>query len=512
MFLIPILLPSNKKSLLKVFTPEIAVSEPDRLNDDDYFVENEKAKVRTSYVSFKTFADELEVGRSRLLLDRLTPNLGSRPSSFILFSIVPEGSFRDLSLSNERYSNSREASYTSLARLSEIRVDSRANSCARLEPVAEAETSDASVSSEFLDVIIEPPPAEAEFITTPLSCDCIDESTSHVKSVDVNSYHNDKDNVPNIIVSKSTESGFTSEESVASAHAYGTKEFVSSSTSDLDENRLSGYSWNSTGSDLSWKTQCSEANTEDSGYAEEMTPCTMGEKVEDSGHKNSLNTYLSRDNLKSDLPQQSSYCSCDLPLNAKEGNTEFSSFEDEGVELAHSLKEGPLIIDPGPSDYNSELMENQFKDQSQCACGKDNDVSGKLNAKENDVVSSYSLENAHPMKEGPLIIDPGPSGCYIEHVENQLKDESQCACGEDENDFFGKLISDIKETIEQNEPFIADLPQPPDIYSELFEGLLEEVNDYVESFSELSNCYDSLKTWPNVSMTDLKSCERETVV
>ncbi|KAL9974504.1 hypothetical protein ACROYT_G011545 [Oculina patagonica] len=454
MFLIPNLLPS-KLSVLKVFTPEIIVSAPHSLNnedDHDDFVENEKAIVRSSHVSFKSFADQFEVDRSRLLLDR-SPNLSSRPSSFVLFSIVPEGSFRDLSQSNERYSNSREASYTSLARLSEIRVESRVNSCARLEPVEEAETSDSCVSSECLDVIIEPRPAETELVVTSQSCDSIDESASHVKAIDEKSDHNEKDSVPHITVSISTESGFASEESVASS--YDTKEFVSSATN-LSENRLSAYSWNSTGSDLSWKTQCSEAGTEDSGYAEEVTPCLAEDKFEGllSGHKDSINTYFSQDNLKSDLINQSSNCHCDKNLDATETNTEFSSFVDYDVEHAHSKKEGPLIIDPGPSDYFSELLESQLEDQTQCACGKDKD------------------------------------------------------------EFVGKLVSDAKETLEQKELFIADLPQPPDIYSQLFEGILEEVNEYVDTgnFSEFSNCCDSLKTWPKVSMTDLKSCERETVV
>ena len=450
MFLIPILL-TSKQSLLKVFTPEITLSVPHRLNEDDHddFVENEKAIVRTSHVSFKSFAEQFGVERSRLLLDR-SPNLSSRPSSFVLFSIVPEGSFRDLSQSNERYSNSREASYTSLARLSEIRVESRVNSYTRLEPLEEAETSDACTSSEFLDVIIKPQPTEAELVTASQSCDSIDESTSCVKALDVKSDHNDKNSVPNITVSISNDSGFTSEESVASS--YDTKEFISSTT-ELKENRFSTCSSNSTSSGLSCKTQCSDAGTEDSGFAEEVTPCLAEDRVDFSGQKDSINTYFSQDNLKSDFIQQSSYCDCGKTLNSKETNTGFSSSEDNGMEHGYSQKEGPLIIDPGPSDYYSELLESQ------------------------------------------------------------LDGQSRCACGQDANDFLGKSVPHAQETIQQNEPFIADLPQPPDIYSQLFEGILEEVNEYVESFSEFSNCYDSPKlTWPKVSMTDLKSCERETVV
>lgn len=449
MFLIPILLPS-KKTLLKVFTPDITVSVQQTLNEDDHydFVENEKAIVRTSHFSFKSFADQFEVDRSRLLLDR-SPNLSSRPSSFVLFSIVPEGSFRDLSQSNyERHSSSREASYTSLARLSEIRVESRTNSCARLEPVAEAETSDASVSSEFLDVITEPRQAESELVISSLSRDAIDESGSHVKTIDVDSDHDQKDgaSVPDITVSMTTESGFTSEESVVSS--FDSKELVSSSA-DLAENRLSAYSWDSTGSNLSWKTQCSEAGTEDSGYAEEVAPCLAEDNVDFNARKDSIKTYLSQDNLKSESMQQASFCSCDGALETKMNNNERNSLENNVMEQAQMLKEGPLIIDPGPSDYYSELLESQ------------------------------------------------------------LNEQSQCACGEDENDFVSKSVSHAKE---KNEPFIADLPQPPDIYSEMFEGILEKVNEYVESFSELSNCYDSLKAWPKVSMTDLKTCEQETMV
>lgn len=439
MFLVPILLPP-KQGLVKVLMPEIVVSVPEKLDDgQDNFLEKERALVRTSYVSFKSFADEFEVDRSRLLLDR-APNVGSRPSSFILFSIVPEGSYRDLSLSNERYSNSREASYTSLARLSELRVDSRANSCARLEPVAEAETSDTGVSSECLDVIVNTPPAEVELATMSLSRDITEESASLVKAMNVELDHklNDtEDDVPSITVSLSSESGFTSEESVASAT--DTKVFVPSK-SDLDENRLSGYSWNSTGSDLSWKTQCSEAGTEDSGYAEEVTPCGVGDQKE------------IKDNLKSDSTEKASHCSCDGTLNTKETKTSYFSFGGKGVDHERSLKEGPLIIDPGPTDYYSELVDSQLNDQSQCACGKD------------------------------------------------------------ENDFVYESVTDVQETIEQNKAFNAKCPPSPDIYSQLFEGILEEVNEYADSFSEFSNGHDLLKAWPKVSMTDVQSCERETVV
>ena len=447
MFLIPNLLPS-KNSLQKVSIPEIRVSSKDILDFDDHFLEDQKVKL-TSQVSLQSFADEFEVNRSRLLLDRM--NLNSRPSSFILFSIVPEGSFRDLSISNERYSNSREASYTSLARLSEIRVDSRTNSCTKLEPVVEAETSDSSVSSEFLDVIVEPS-GETD-LTATLSYDSNNDFINEKKAgeVIVKSDHNDKDSVPDIVVSMSTESGLLSEECDACSHtkSYDTLELVSSAT-DLDEKRLSGYSWNSTESDISWKTQCSEADTEDSGYAEEITPYAKEDVGKHGGSTRAINTYSSDDELKPDSVQQSSHCSCDT-INAKDISNELTSFEDNDVEHAHAMKEGPLIIDPGPTDYNSHLLERQFVEWSQCARSKDH--------------SEYS----------------------------------------------GKVITDGKETTQQIDTLVTLLP-PPDIYSELFEGILEEVNEYVESFSELSSCYDSLKTWPKVTMTDLKSCERETVV
>ena len=445
MFLIPNLLPS-RKTLQEVLIPEIRVSSNDVFDLDDDFVEDQKAKL-TSQVSLQSFADEFEViNRSRLLVDRM--NMGSRSNSFILFSIVPEGSFRDLSLSRERYSTSREASYTSLARLSEIRVDSRTNSCAKLEPVTEAETSDVSVSSEFLDVIAEPS-AEVELFT-PLSHGSIGDALTFEENAEeamVKSDHNDKDSLPNIIVSKSTESGFISEESDTCVYNgnYDTKE-IDSSNLDLGGKRLSGYSWNSSGSDISWKTQCSEADTEDSGYAEEITP---GLKDDIGG---GINTFLSHDNLKPDLTQERSHCTCDSSLTSKDNSYDFSGFEDNNMEHAHSLKQGPLIIYPGPLDYYSELLESK------------------------------------------------------------LEDQSTCPCEEDDIDLYGKIITDVEETIQQSDPSIPDLPPPPDIYSQMFEGILEEVNEYVEGFSELSSFHNSLKTWPKVSMTDLKLCDRETVV
>ena len=230
MFLIPILFPS-KPSLLKVIIPEIIVSMPDKLQDDDEIslLEGDTAKLRTPHMSFRSFVDELEIYRSRLLLER-TPNLSSRPSSFVLFSIVPEVSFRDLSQSNERYSNSREASYTSLARLSEIKVDSRVNSSARLEPVAEAEAWDSGLPFEHPDVIKLPTAVPELFFTVSRSCDCINEPATCLTYllVDLN-----EDSASVEIVSKSTESGFTSEESVVSA-CDNSIELISSS-SDLDK-------------------------------------------------------------------------------------------------------------------------------------------------------------------------------------------------------------------------------------------------------------------------------------
>lgn len=450
MFLIPNLLPSNER-LKKILVPEIRASSEEMVDFDDNFLDDQKARL-TSQVSLQSFADKLGVNRSHLLLDKT--NLNSRPNSFILFSIVPAGSFRDLSISSERYSNSREASYTSLARLSEIKVDSRTNSCAKLETVEEAEISDASASSEVLDVIIEP--SNETKLRTALSHDNINGSTNEerVGEVIVNLDAIIRESVPSIVVSNSTESGFISEDCDARACSENDdiKELVSS-TSDLDEKRLSGYSWNSTGSDISWKTQYSEADTEDSGYAEEITPGAKEEIVKYDGSTDTTDTYLTEAILKSDSVQQSSYCSCDSTLDTKDNRNELSGCEDNGEEHAHSLKESPLIIDPGPLDYYSELLERQ------------------------------------------------------------LESQSHCAWGENESVLSGKGIIDVKETIQRSDTLIAAFLSPPDIYSELFEGILEEVNEYAESFSEMYNgCHDSLKTWAKVSVTDLNSCERETVV
>lgn len=424
MFLVPNLLPSQER-LQKVIIPEIRVSSRQTLDFDDSFIEDKRDRL-TSQISLHSFARDFEVNQSRLLLERT--NLNSRPNSFILFSIVPEGSFRDLtSMSNERHFNSREASYTSLARLSEIRVDSCANSCAKLEPVEEVEVSDASVSSDVLKVIVEPL-TETE-LSSSASCDGIDDSTSEEKSGEaiVNSDDISNESVPNVFISESTESVFLSEESTYNVN-HESKDLVSS-TSDLDEKRLSGYSWNSTESDLSWKNQCSDADTEDSGYVD--------------GSLGGVNVYSSQDRLKPDM----SFCTCDNTLDSKDKRNVLSGFEDERIEHACSSKEGPLIIDPGPIDSYSQILESS----------------------------------------------------------------SHCACREDESD-LSKVNCDVKETIQQTGISRPVLPPPPDIYSALFEGILEEVNEYVESFSEMSDRSDSLKTWSKLSLTDLKACERETVV
>ena len=289
-------------------------------------------------MSFRSLADELGIYRSRLLLDR-TPNLSSRPSSFVLFSIVPEGSFRDLSQLNERYSNSRGASYTSLVRLSEIKVDSRVNSCARLEPVTEAEAWDSGLPSEHLDVI-KPPTAVPElFVTVSRSCDCINKPASHVMIVDLN-----EDSASVEIVSKSTESGFTSDESVVSACDNSIEPI--SSSSDLDEKRLSGYLWNSTGSSMLCKTQCSKAGTEDSGYGDDLTQahCVAEGSLEIDDHmKPFMCIFVSQDNLQSDLRPDNGYCSCDSSLDVQKSCTEVTSIDDEA--MAKYARKGLLIED-----------------------------------------------------------------------------------------------------------------------------------------------------------------------
>ena len=89
---------------------------------------------------------------------------------------------------------------------------------------------------------------------------------------------------------------------------------------------------------------------------------------------------------------------------------------------------------------------------------------------------------------------------------------SNCTRRDDEDDSVNKPISDAQEIIEPKKPYVSELPQPPDIYSELFEGILEEVNEYVENFSELSDCQGTMKTLSKVSMTDIISCQQETVV
>lgn len=422
MFLVPILV-TSRKTRQKVFIPEITVSANNVIDLEDDFFEDQKAKL-TSQVSLESFPEEFN--GSRLHVDRL--NLGSRPSSFILFSIVPEGSFRDLSLLNERYSNSREASHTSLARLSEIRIDSRVNSCLKLEPVAEAETS--GTSAESLELMTEPL-VDVELVTNK-SFESLKNAGSNEQEVGQvigTSDYDSKDNLPYITISKSTESGFVSEESDASLYSenHDTNKIVSS-TSNLDENRLSGYSWNSTGSDLSWKTQ------------------SLDLVLKDNTEKNNkINTDLLENSLKQDLITERGYYRSDTSLTIKDNDLELYSG------AVHRVKS--LIV------------------------------------------------------EGPLINEPDPPVCFI-----KSEDKSTCAGEEEESDFSGKAVALVKELTQQSDVSIPELPLAPDYYSEMFEGILEEVNEYVECFSELSSFQDALKIWPKVSVTDLSLCERETVV
>lgn len=338
-FLIPILLPSTDHESQKVKTADMDVIPETMVDLDDSLFESPKHKV-TSRISLPSFGNDFELERNRLLLDG--ENTNSRPNSFILFSIIPEGSFRDLSIANERYSKSREASFTSLARLSEIRVDSRVDSCDKLETVKEIETSG--------------------------TCDITDELDS--------------------------------------------KDLASSST-DLEEKPLSEYSWKRSEGDLSWKTHCSEADTEDSGFLEETSSCQNKDKTQLSGIK-----------------------------------------EDE-INCVEDIKQE---TDSKGSGYGKE-------------------------------------EYVRPLKEGPFNI-------YPESKKSILFG----ACVEDQSvSSLIKAAADVNAISHQRVSFAPRASQ--DIYSELFEEILEEVNDYVNNFPE-----NPEKSWPKVSMTDLKACERETMV
>ena len=157
---------------------------------------------------------------------------------------------------------------------------------------------------------------------------------------------------------------------------------------------------------------------------------------------------------------------------------------------------------------NTDLLENSLKQDLITERGYyRSDTS--LAIKDNDL-ELYSGA-VHLVKslivEGPLINEPEPPLCFIKY-----EDKSTCAGEEEENDFSSKAVALVKEVTQQSDISIPELPLAPDYYSQMFKGLLEEVNEYVECFSELSSFQDALKTWPKVSVTDLSLCEQETVV
>lgn len=206
--------------------------------------------VRIFYVLFKNFVDEFEVDWSCLLLDRIL-NVGFWLSSFILFFIVLEGSYKDLL--NEWYLNSREVSYMFLVRFLELRVESCVNSCVRLEFVVEVEMLDVMVLFECFDLIVNIWLVEVELVIILLLCNFIEKFISFVKVLDVvldYKLNDIEDNVFSIIIFMFIESGFILEEFVVSV--MDMKDFVFFKL-DLDENWLSGYFWNLIGSDLLWK-------------------------------------------------------------------------------------------------------------------------------------------------------------------------------------------------------------------------------------------------------------------
>ena len=417
MFLIPVLLPPKKESRKVILPGYCKTSDSISLElhgggiADDKFIGNEELD-RLCHTSSED--------RNRLLLER--PNFESRPSSFILFSIVTADSFRDLSSSNDRYSNSRATSRTSLARVCELKVESRSNSFARLEPLRENEATHTLDTSTFdctsrdpLHVIVEP----AGEITKSLSLDSFKDNELNINVPEIQADIMDKDGVSKII-SKSTESGFISEDSA--------NEISEASK----EKRLSGYSWNSTSSDLSWKFH-SEGETDDSGFAEVTTPYSTGthnEDLQSAVEKEETGANGNPELLQSNIYESSGRCACSLIVNPKEFTGTMP-----GSNIAKEMKEGCLSY-------------GQLEDVSNCACAK----------------------------------------------------------SEENQSFIG---SKFNNTTKVNEPFADELLQPPDIFSQMFEGILEEVNEYVQIFSELPI---HEKIWTGEITADLKVQGRETEV
>ena len=125
---------------------------------------------------------------------------------------------------------------------------------------------------------------------------------------------------------------------------------------------------------------------------------------------------------------------------------------------------------------NIDLLENELKQDLITERGYyRSDTS--LTIKDNDLeLYSGAVHHVKSLTvEGPLINEPEPPVCFIKY-----EDTSTCAGEEEKSDFSGKAVALVKELAQQSDVSFPELAPAPDYYSQMFEGILEEVNEYVE--------------------------------
>ena len=353
MFLIPWLIPLQDDTEKFLLLPDIPTTV--KLNDEAKDPESPSLRV-DSTIFYDELVGNVDLAKTRLL--RSEPSRESRPNSFILFSIVPRDSYRDLSVGLERRENSRSTTTLTLHRPSPLTHNEGVGCDARMASSVNelCQSNDTGTPSRLVQNVKQSMPdicvmlPELTTDETPDMATKIQAAALEVEAVEAfaSSYTDNSYSGPPIDISHG-EMGVAEQ--------------------DPEHERLRCASCNSSDSDISWKSASQASDgTNDSGYVEGIMPSypsgdfeqNLDPKARPEDKASMFTTEACKCGLKEER-MDSTMTRHGSTQELKITNSTFDCYENM---LADA-------IDPGPNkDYYSDVMESKLE-ESTCACAEE---------------------------------------------------------------------------------------------------------------------------------------------
>ena len=349
MFIIPWLIP------FKDDTEELAEIPS---NDDLKDPESPLAPV-DSMIFYDELAGNFNVVKSRLLQSEL--HRDSRHNSFILFSIVPQDSYRDLFQGMQRYENGGSNSALSAHEPSPLATNEAVGCDVRVvSSIDELCPSNGSGTPSCLVQNVERSAPDHRVTAPQLTTAQIHDTAINVPAVMINVEEVES------FVSSCSESGGSSVEQ------------------DLEESGLSCTSCNSSDTNISLKSSSQDSvGTSDSGYIAGIMPSyPSGDLMEQNSESErisedtmSVDIALVTDSLLSDKIPACSCESCESCGLSEECMEATMTRDAKTLNKMSTFDCSDMLADmvgPGPhQDYYSDLMESMLEEEFTCTCAED---------------------------------------------------------------------------------------------------------------------------------------------